>query len=784
MKKALLSLLATISLLAGSTLVSSPASAAVFPNGGDVNFTVGDSVNLDLGCQEPGITSVYFGAGELPPGLSMDAQGKVTGTPTTVGDYKVSNYSCYWGSSGVSWANWYLTFKINPLATPVPVLAAHSLNTNDCSFYIGLLFPQTPDANSVTLRIENQAGTVYTDQSKAALQVPAGTYSEINMPIDSLNFSITDPNYTGVVTGTEPFACGDTLSIQLSYQWRGAPAATSSVSGFLVDTPPKPSTSGAAPVAKLMNLNNADCEFRVVAKLPTIPKPGSTKLVIGTAEINGEDRITFTVDDTTANGLMDFTFSPQQLSNKTYNSGGIASADDKISTSWECGSLLHISVNYEALDGASWSSTWNQSSDASVTPTKPAENPTPTGGVPIQKLTVLNNQACEFRIIATLPSTPKPGSTHITINLPSSGVDQIVLTIEDEFASGIMDLTFSPETLASGTFSRKGIASFNDQINTDWACGATYYVGIDYRDLQDNFFHSSWRPDLQTDGYGVTPTRPDNNQNNPFSISVARSSLGKCSIVVLATLPDAARPIALGITRLGSEDILSGVVVNGPFSENGQITAILSLASKTDIQANVPVEAEDKIFLEPVECTGSFRAIIVSPGGVLASALFTLTKNIPACNAGSILNEETESCILVARGFYTTELNSSTPIACPAGMTTETMGSKSRNDCYKPIVQAITGFKAPKAVKFKAITDLAITTNTNVLAGFKAMGSCTAKIANVVTKVKGKNVIVKKLRVTATSKAGNCSLTLNSKGTGRYLDLNQKVTIKVSKTGK
>ena len=117
-------------------------------------------------------------------------------------------------------------------------------------------------------------------------------------------------------------------------------------------------------------------------------------------------------------------------------------------------------------------------------------------------------------------------------------------------------------------------------------------------------------------------------------------------------------------------------------------------------------------------------------------------------------------------------------------MTTETMGSKSINDCYRPIVQAITGFKAPKAVKFKAITDLAITTNTNVLASFTAVGSCTAKLANVVSKVKGKNVIVKKLRVTATSKAGSCSLTLSSKGTGRYLDLNQKVTIKVSKTGK
>jgi hypothetical protein len=117
-------------------------------------------------------------------------------------------------------------------------------------------------------------------------------------------------------------------------------------------------------------------------------------------------------------------------------------------------------------------------------------------------------------------------------------------------------------------------------------------------------------------------------------------------------------------------------------------------------------------------------------------------------------------------------------------MTTATTASKSVNECYKPIVQSIVGFKAPKALKFNGTTNLALITNTKAVSAFTVTGPCTAKLTNVVTKVKGKKVTTKMLKVTAGKKAGTCSINLSAPTTGKYLGLSKAVKIKVSKNGK
>jgi hypothetical protein len=117
-------------------------------------------------------------------------------------------------------------------------------------------------------------------------------------------------------------------------------------------------------------------------------------------------------------------------------------------------------------------------------------------------------------------------------------------------------------------------------------------------------------------------------------------------------------------------------------------------------------------------------------------------------------------------------------------MTTLSTGSTSPNDCYKPIVQSIASFKSPKALKYKAVSYLPITTNTKATATAKATGRCTAKAVNVVTKVKGKKVTTRKLKVTASTKAGTCKITLTSPAKDKYLGMTKTVQIKVSKTGK
>lgn len=499
MKRFLLSIAAITSLLAGSSLSVAPASAAVFPNGGDVYYTVGDVVNLDLGCQEQGITSVYFLAGTLPDGLTMNDQGLVTGSPTTVGDFKVSNYNCYWGSSGVSWGNWYLTFHIAPMTTPEPVLGMHNLNTENCSFYVGYLFPQAPDSGNASIAISNQAGTIanLSLTSQNANQLYETTYL-----VSELNDVGINPNLNGSITnGAAPFSCGDTISATLSYQWRGAPAGTKTVSGVLVSKPTAPPTAGGHPTQKLINLNNADCQFRVLANIPAPASSGSIKL---------------------------------------------------------------------------------------------------------------------------------------TIVSPNHGTDQITFTLADSMASSIIDFTFSPEELSSGTVTREGIVSTENQISTPWACGTMLAVQVDYRDLLDNFRSSTLAPELQSDGFTITPTKPTATATYSITASPISQS-GSCTVGVTVSLPDEARPIAVGIAEVNSTAAFTGVVISEQLSANGTITVVLSFDNPADNSASVPIatswaEGEHA-------CSGSYKALLDSPGGILATAVFsfiseqTLVKAVPLNNS-------------------------------------------------------------------------------------------------------------------------------------------------------
>ena len=183
-------------------------------------------------------------------------------------------------------------------------------------------------------------------------------------------------------------------------------------------------------------------------------------------------------------------------------------------------------------------------------------------------------------------------------------------------------------------------------------------------------------------------------------------------------------------------------------------------------------------------------------GGAAAQAIILSTYKIgvlgappvTSCFAGYFVNVSQNSCAPAPVGSFVPSeasaagVTSATP--CSAGMTTATTASKSVNDCYKPIVQSIVGFKAPKALKFNGTTNLALITNTKAVSVFTVAGPCTAKLTNVVTKVKGKKVTTKMLKVTAGKKAGACSINLAAPNTGKYLDMKKVVQIKVSKTGK
>jgi hypothetical protein len=621
---------------------------------------VGQEYQATFDCNEPNNTEAYFSNGVLPPGLTLAGTGEVSGIPTTPGRYELSGFHCTFnGGYGGYFPNAHLTFIIQPAPTPTPILTAHSLNTSDCSFYVGFVFPATPDAGSVYLNIDNGSGNSIHAYAAASDQWIAGTLYGGTVTVEDLNNSSGLFGLLLGIQGDRAYKCGDSFNFSVGYQTGGAPVATQSVNSVVVDKPAQPDRAGGYPTLKLLPLKNANCEFRVVGYLPSTPKPGTTKLTIASG----------------------------------------------------------------------------------------------------------------------------------------TGAGGVVYTIDNQTAGEVMDFTFNPQTVFNGTI-QDGIVSRDYQITSgSWNCGIQLYVSLAYSDSQDVYWATNNSPSAS--GYSIT-TGDDQNSNgggNPFApdqytISASRSISGICSFSVLASVPAPGPdpeplefPMGIIVTSVDDPNVLEPYAAAAfvQLPEDGIITATLSLATIDDMTANVPLIY--KSIANEESCAGYYRvSLAVGPGAILASSIFNLST--ATCNSGYITAQTPRGCSEVERGFYTTDLNSSTPIACPAGMTTATTASKSVNDCYKPIVQSIVGLKAPKAIKFKATTNLAVITNTKAVSAFTIAGPCTGKLGNVTSKVKGKKVTAKMLKITAGKKAGKCTINLAAPASGKYLDLRQVVNIKVSKTGK
>jgi cytochrome b involved in lipid metabolism len=180
----------------------------------------------------------------------------------------------------------------------------------------------------------------------------------------------------------------------------------------------------------------------------------------------------------------------------------------------------------------------------------------------------------------------------------------------------------------------------------------------------------------------------------------------------------------------------------------------------------------------------SSQALILSTYkiGVLAKPV------VKTCTAGNFYSDALSKCTPAPKGYFVTATSSAAGVtsatACPAGYTTLATGSKQSSDCYKPMAQTISGFSAPKTMKYKAVSYLPITTNTKANATAKTTGPCSAQAVNVVTTVKDKKVTTRKLKVTASTRAGACKITLTSPAKDKYLEMTSAVQIKVSKTGK
>jgi hypothetical protein len=172
-----------------------------------------------------------------------------------------------------------------------------------------------------------------------------------------------------------------------------------------------------------------------------------------------------------------------------------------------------------------------------------------------------------------------------------------------------------------------------------------------------------------------------------------------------------------------------------------------------------------------------------APAGYFVSTT-AATQAIPCSKGFFAASEGSVTCMKAPRGFYVSTVAATVATKCSKGLTTASTGATSSTSCYKPIAQVLTGFKAPKALKYSAKTNLIATTSAKAITKFKTTGPCSAKIITLTTKVKGKNVSSKVLSVTAGKTAGTCKIVQTSAEVGKYAAFTKTTSIKISKTGK
>lgn len=153
---------------------------------------------------------------------------------------------------------------------------------------------------------------------------------------------------------------------------------------------------------------------------------------------------------------------------------------------------------------------------------------------------------------------------------------------------------------------------------------------------------------------------------------------------------------------------------------------------------------------------------------------------LPSCGKGTFSASGFDwygtPCRDASIGHYVDTKGATEERSCPPGMTTESEGTASINDCYTPILQTTTKLSSLKGFKLKSVNTIQANTDQGTALRITASGACT------VTETRVKNTRV--IKVTASKTAGICTLQVSAPGGYHMPAFANTLVIKVSKTGK
>ena len=215
---------------AGLSATSSPANAISIPLLTDQNriYTIGDTVDLDLSCQpdfvgENGGNSAIQEFGQMPPGTTVDANLRLTGTLTEVGSFDLGLFRCYTNGSDtqLNWRNFYPgVIVVNADVTPAPSLQVNNLNTEGCEVLVTAVLPQTPQEGSVRLVLNDNSVITFANVAK-------GELLSLQLSLSNVAQSALISPKVAAFTGNGDL-CSSEVVYRFEYSYAGAPIASAS----------------------------------------------------------------------------------------------------------------------------------------------------------------------------------------------------------------------------------------------------------------------------------------------------------------------------------------------------------------------------------------------------------------------------------------------------------------------------------------------------------------------------------------------------------------------------
>lgn len=265
-----------VAVLAGALTLgnaSSPAIAGVLLSPGTTEthtYSVGDNVNLDLGCQPTDnfstVDSNWYDSGTLPDGLIYN-NGLVTGTPTAPGTYSLTGFGCNWTYNNdfhfsASNSSFTATFVILPPSSPSPSLWVTPLNNRNCDFRVMGMTPGQTEAGAATLTFTKDGSTwgpvILNDPSAGAV---------FDFTVSALDLtSMTAYQQVSSVPGPSGTWCDSETTLTFSYNTVGHMQASAAVTF----TPSRTEDLASTPSALWTSSPTIDCGLHLNVVFPSV----------------------------------------------------------------------------------------------------------------------------------------------------------------------------------------------------------------------------------------------------------------------------------------------------------------------------------------------------------------------------------------------------------------------------------------------------------------------------------------------------------------------------------